>query len=285
MKSSIIFSFLLATVFITGCRKDDNPKVPDIERVPIPLITIKEGSDTKISGTDPASFSATFDVDVYYKFGDQPKQFDIVVIKNGDKSNPKVIQADITTFPTTVSVTGQQFIDMFGEGIELGDAFEISADVTTPDGKKYPGFPIGGTTYAPGIAALPGSNTTLRFAAPCLFDPEAYTSGDYEVIVDDWADYLPGDLVTVTKIDDTHYSFKYAADNAVPIIMEVNPVDNSITVASIMYGDYDGLEVTAASVPGDNSSADPCDVSFSVELNHVYSGGDLGNFIIKLKKQ
>jgi len=285
MKYSLIISLLFASVFIAGCRKDDNPKVPDLIHVPLPNITLADGAETKIPGGAPETFSTSFNVDVYFTQGTlQPKKMDIVAIKNGDKSNPKVIQADVTTYPTTITLTGQQLIDLFGEGIELGDAFEIGADITTPDGETYPAFPIGGVTYAPGIANQPGINTQLRFAAPCSFDPALYTSGDYEVVVDEWADFTAGDVIAVVQIDDTHYSFKYAADNAVPIVMEVNPVDNSITVEPTMYGDYGGLEVTATSVPGDNSAADPCDASLSVQLNHVYSGGDLGNYIIKLRK-
>jgi hypothetical protein len=281
MKYSLIFSFLFASLFIAGCRKDDNPKVPDLEQVPLPNITQTDGG-VKIPGDDPASFTASFDLDVYYKQGLQPKSMDVVVIRNGDKSNPKTLQADITTFPTSISVTGQQLIDLFGEAIGLGDAFDIGADVVTEDGTRYPAFPVGGVTYAPGIANLPGINTALRFAAPCLFDPAAYTEGDYEVITDEWADYAEGDVIPVVKIDDTHYSFKYAAANANPIIMEVDPATNKITVAPVMYGDYDGTEVTAESVEG--SEVDPCDVSFIVKLHHSFDGGDIGDFTIKFTK-
>lgn len=283
MKSSIIYSFLLAALFVAGCRKDDNPKVPELEEVPVPNITLKEG-EAKIPGDDPASFSATVTVDNYYKFGLQPKYFDLVVVKNGDKSNPKIIQGNITTFPTDVTITGQQLIDLFGENIGLGDAFQVGADVITLDDKKFAAFPEGGESYAPGIANLPGINTELRFAAPCLFDPSLFPAGDYEVVVDDWADYGEGDLVVVTKIDDTHYSFKYAADNAQPIVMEVDPADNSITVPPVVYGDYGGIVVTATGQPG--SEVDPCDGSFIVILNHTAAPpyGDLGNYKIHLRR-
>lgn len=283
MKSSIIFSVLLSALFIAGCRKDDNPKVPDLEKVPLPQITQTAGTD-KIPGDDPASFTATVKVDVYYKFGLQPKYIDLVVIKNNDKSNPRTIQANITSFPTDVAITGQQLIDLFGANIGLGDAFQVGADVVTQDDKRYPAFPDGGVTYAPGIANLPGINTQLRFAAPCLFDPALYTDGDYEVVSDDWGDYAAGTVVAVTKIDDTHYSFKYAASNAQPIVMEVNPVDNTITVPAVVYGDYGGIVVTAEGRPG--SEVDPCDVSFIVKLNHTAPPpyGDLGDYTIRLRK-
>jgi hypothetical protein len=286
MKSSIIYSLAFMALLIAACRKNDNPRVPDFQKVPLPVLTLDSNSGTKISGTDPLSFEATFSVDVFHKNGEYPKSFDIVVIKNNDKSNPKVIQAGVTTFPTNITVTGQMLTDLFGADIVFGDAFLVGADVITQADQKWEAFPNvpGGITYAPGIANEAGSTTTLRFAAPCVFDHTAYTSGDYEVVVDEWEDYAPGDIVPVTKIDETHYSFKYAASNANPIIMVVDPATNAITVAPTMYGDYDGLEVTATGVPGDDSEADPCDVSFSVKLNHVYSGGDLGDYVIKLKK-
>ena len=41
-----------------------------------------------------------------------PKQFDVVVVKNGDNSNPKIIQAAVTTYPTDNNITGQQLIDL-----------------------------------------------------------------------------------------------------------------------------------------------------------------------------
>jgi hypothetical protein len=52
-----------------------------------------------------------------------------------------------------------------------------------------------------------------------------------------------------------------------------------------MYGDYDGTQITAESVPGPNTGVDPCDVSFSVTLHHsLTAGGDIGDFTIKFRK-
>lgn len=284
MKLSIIYSFLLAAIVVSGCRKDDNAMVPDLQKVPIPLLTLADGAEVKIPGGEPSTFTTTFDVDTYFKNGELPEHLDVVVVKNGVKSNPKVIQAAVTTYPTTITLTGQQLIDLFGEEIGLGDAFDIGADVFTKDGKKFEAFPILGETYAPGIANLPGSNTQLRFAAPCLYDAASYTEGDYEVILDEWNDFGVGDPVAVKKIDDTHFSFKYAAANANPIVFEVNPADNSITIPSVMYGTYDGSEVTAVGAEG--SEVDPCDVSFKLVINHNAPdfGGDLGNYTIILRK-
>jgi len=282
MKSSLIFSFLLGALIISGCRKDDNPKVPDFEKVPVPLITLAEGSLDKIPVSDPASYSATIVIDRYFKNSPAPKQLDVFIIKNGDVTNQKPLQEGITSFPTNITVTGQQLIDFFGP-VEIGDQFTIGADVTTLGGSKIIAFSADHTTYAPGIFNMPGSSPELNLIAACVFDPANFTTGDYEVVVDEWEDYTPGDIITVTQIDDTHYSFEYAADNPNPIIMEVNPETSEVTVAPVMYGDYGGAEATAKSVEG--SEVDPCDTSFHLILNHdLPDFGFNGDFAITLKK-
>jgi len=285
MKSLLIFSFLLGALFISGCRKDDNPRVPDFQKVPLPLITLAEGSGDKIPVSDPSTFNSTVIVDNYFKNGEQPKQFDLVVIKNGDLANPKLLQGAITTFPTNFTITGQQLTDLFGT-IVLDDEFTIGADVTTLDGKTFNAFPADGIAYAPGIINLPGSSPelTLIGANICFFNAADFTAGNYEVVVDEWEDFAPGDVIPVTKIDDTHYSFEYNAANPNPIIMEINPDDNTITVAPVMYGDYGGAQVTAKSVEG--SEVDACNISFNLILNHDAPdfGGDLGDYAITLRK-
>lgn len=287
MKLSIFYSFLLAAIVITGCRKGDNPKVPDLTKAPIPLLTLDDSSDTKISGQEPEAFQAKFTVDVYFVNGELPKQLDLVVVKNGDAANAKTVLANITTWPVTFEITGQELIDLFGEAIELGDAFEFSTDVTTQNGTKIAAFPLaGGIPFAPGIYNMPGSSPLLRFAAPCPFDVEAYKA-DFFVVRDDWQDYningVENEDITVTYIDDTHLSFKYKADDAQPIIMEIDPLTNAITVAYQYYGNY-GDDYFVESIPGDLSAVDPCTTSISVNLHHSTAAGTADAVIVLQKK-
>ena len=287
MKYSIILSFLFAAVFMSGCRKDDNPKVPDFTKVPIPLLTLDSTSDDKISGLDPASFHAKFTVDVYFKNGEMPKQLDLVVVKNDDAANAKTVLANITSWPVTFEITGQQLIDLFGESIALGDAFEFSTDVTTQNGTKVAAFPLaGGTPFAPGVYNMPGSSPLLRFAAPCPFDAEAYKT-DFVVERDDWADYGEGDDIAVTVIDATHMSFKYKADGALPIIMTVDPVTNGVTITRQKYGSYGGDDYYVETAPDAESLVDPCNTTITLTLRHTLtdpSGGFFDGVIILAKK-
>jgi hypothetical protein len=278
-----IFSFLFIAIITVACRKDDNPKVPDFTKVPIPLLTLIPGSDTKISGLKPEAFQARFTVDVYFKNGELPQQLDLVVVKNNDEANAHVL-AIITSWPAEFTITGQQLIDLFGGPIVSGDIFEISADITTQTGLKVSAFsPLGGVTFSPGVFNMPGSSPVLTFAAPCRYEAQAYKT-DYIIERDDWGDYQPGEDIEITVIDDTHLSFHYKADGASPIIMEIDPMTNAVTVASQFYGNYNGDDYFAESIPGDDSFVDPCTTSISINIRHSTAVGTFDGIIVMTKK-
>ena len=71
-------------------------------------------------------------------------------------------------------------------------------------------FPSDGNpNYDPNVNTLPGLGPfTLQYGVFCNYDPSVY-DGDFVVVEDDWADYHPGDVVHITKIDNTHFSFEY----------------------------------------------------------------------------
>ena len=123
------------------------------------------GSDQSISAANPNAFSGKFRVGLYFPAGAPPKKYDVVVIKNNDKTNVKVIKADVTTFPTELTISGSQLATLFGSPIVAGDRFDISVDVTIYTGEKFEAFPVTGNAYAAGIAAQPGSSTFVRYNA------------------------------------------------------------------------------------------------------------------------
>lgn len=291
MKRIIIYSLYLFSVaaFFPACKKDVNGKLPELTSVPLPLIVKVTGTDQVISAQSPNTFSGKFTVGLYFPNDAPPKKFDVVVIKNNDKTNVKVIKADVTSFPTDVTVTGTQLAALFGSPIVLGDKFDISVDVTTYRGEKFEAFPVIGNSYAAGITAQPGASTLIRYEAVCQYIPSAY-QGSYQVVTDEWGDYTAGDIVQLTMIDNTHFSFKYLADGALPIIVTVNPVTNSVSVAKQVYGSgYGGAgwpygDISCESVPGVDDFVAPCAGTFSVVLKHTVAAGSFGNAKIVLKK-
>ena len=166
MKKIIILSLYIfsAAGLFTSCSKDVNGKLPEnVTQFPTPLVVKKAGSDQNITASNPNAFSGKVTVGLYFPNGALPKKYDVVVIKNNDKTKVKTIQADLTTFPSDITVTGTQLATLFGAPIVAGDRFDVSVDVTISSGEKFEAFPVTGNAYAAGIAAQPGSSTFVRY--------------------------------------------------------------------------------------------------------------------------
>lgn len=291
MKKLIIYSFLTLLI-VAGCRKEDNVRVPESAEVPLPLFTKDPTASLIISSETPDAFSGRFTIGLHYPEGLKPLKFDIVIRKNEVNASAKVLKSDIKAFPSLETVTGVQLREAFGT-IVLGDIFDIGVDVTTQDGKKYLAFPAKGTAYGTNVANIAGSRTIARYEAVCPFKMTEYgaigSTVPFVVEADGWNDYPAGSTVDVTIIDATHLSFFYpTADNIKPIVITVNPNDNSTSVDKIAFGDYgDGLIFSAVSVEGSLSNAVyPCKLTVGASLAFSGSnGGNYGTGVITLKKK
>lgn len=293
MKKIIIFSLCLfsAVILFDACRKEDNPKFPKLTRVPVPVMIVDASSDQFISPASPATFKIKFTIDKLFADDITPQKADIVIMKNGNTGNVKIVKENIT-LPSTIEITGQNLITLFGPIIGA-DQFDIGTDITLANGQKLLAFPAAGNSYASGMITeignvKPGAVTTLRYLMPCPFVASAY-NGNFIVVSDEWNDYTPGTVIPVTVVSATQISFKYNVDpgTAQPIIMTINPANNTISVAKQYYGSYGGTPVHAESVAGAASTVNPCDVSLSVRLKHTNPAGTTTYDIstIKLRKQ
>ena len=287
MKKVILYS-LLATTVLFSCRKSDNPKIPDLTRVPVPKIVVAANSEAVIDvSNDPALFKGKFDVGMLFPEEIPPQKMDIVIIKNGNKAVVKTFKTDVTSFPTTLDITGAQLVTLFGSPIKLGDFFDIGADIYLSNGLKIEAFPAVGTQFSGGTANIPGSSTFLRYAAICKFNIDDYT-GNFKVVLDEWDDYPVGTTITLTKVDATHLSFVYpTAFNVKPIVVTINP-NNSVAVTQVAFGRYSatGTLYVAETLPSVDNVVLPCDKTLSVRLTITTStGGGFGRtFLLVLKK-
>lgn len=286
MKSSIILSFLIA-VFFVSCRKDDNPKLPDLERVPVPLITKDTSGDDVILGQNPESFAGKFIVDLFFETDVKPQKIDVVVIKNGDKANVKIIQADVTTFPSTIEITGTQLATLFGAPLVAGDNVEIGADITTLSGKTYQAFPTDGEGYGSGVASVPGASTSIQYLVLCGFDKASF-NGNYSVAQDDWNDFAVGSPIEVkpgagdNEISITAYPSPDYGTNRKPMIIVVDPETFEVTVAEQVIGDYDGAP-PGATVRG-SGTVNPCGDNITLNLTINLGGDDYSDLVLILEK-
>ena len=124
MKKLLLYTLLVVTA-ATGCRKNDNPKLPDFTRVPLPSVTKDVTASVTISAAAPNTFNGKFVVDLFFKNDVKPAKLDIVIVKNGDNAGVKVLQAGLTTYPSTFTITGQQLNTLFGKAVVLGDKFDL----------------------------------------------------------------------------------------------------------------------------------------------------------------
>lgn len=290
MKRIIIFSlyFFSVAALFTACTKEGNGKVPELSNFPLPLVVKVAGSEQVISAQNPDAFVGKFTVGLYFPNDAPPKKLDVVIIKNNDKTNVKMLKTDVTTFPTEITITGTQLATLFNAPVVLGDKFDIGVDVTTYTGAKFEAFPVTGAPYAAGIAAQPGASTFVRYEAVCQYKPEDF-QGDFEVITDEWADYTPGEIVQLTQVDATHFSFKFRAADALPIVVTVNPNTNAVTVPKQVYGSgyppgWTFGNISAESVASVDNFVAPCSGTFSVILKHTVAAGSFGEFKLVLKK-
>jgi hypothetical protein len=303
MKKILSYGLLLMIVLFSACRKADNPKIPVLERVPVPSLSVVSGSSNVIIPSDIANYVGKVNVDLFFKSDIPPQKMDLVIFRNHDTTGQKILQAGITTFPSVITFTGPQLVTLFGT-VQTCDFFTIGVNITTKSGTLYEAFPkpvyLNGTAtsivpYGSGVAGqFGGVVTSLKYKTKVEYDPAIY-QGNFVVVQDDWADTNPGDPITLTKIDDTHFSFKYLSPgtptliNAVPIIVTVDPTTNTPSIAKQTVGTgwtYDKSQpVTVRTTPSASNSLSPCSGGLSLNLSWSQGTGEYGNIILSLKKK
>ena len=299
MKKTILYSLLLfgLAAMFHACRKDDVQPPPDT-RFPLPLITKDTTGDDFISGKDPASFLGKFVIDMYYGTEVLPQKVDIVVIRNDNKTNVKTIQANVTTFPASIQVTGTQLTTLFDSTIRLGDKFEIGADVTTINGQKFEAFPVTGNPYGADTSALPGSRFSIEYVADCVFDIASF-NGWYTVVGNtigggDWGDLKVGDGVAVSAGGNEISVFAYPYNQPLyivyPMICQVDPVTYDVTITRQIIGLNTIFSWPMIWAEPGTGTVSPCGdaITLNMTLSAVYNsppgGGYSGTGVLELRK-
>ena len=293
MKKFLSIILLTGLVIAAGCRKNDNPKLPEgIESVPFPQLTADATSDVLIQ--EVSDFKGKFTLDVYFKDQPKPKKMDLVVAMNGDYSVTKTLQADITSFPVTVDVTGPQLAALFGlqpEDVALGDYFEIRANMTLTNGKVLNGFIpsvydadsnlISLEPYGSDITNFPNSNLTITYKKVCALNIDDFV-GDFTLEDPDfYEDNLP---VTIERVGTTD-SLKltgYAGDPASVLYMIVDERTQTINIPKqvylpLLWGYHNAaLEGTG--------SIDACNIAITLKTTNTVTEGSFGTFTSKIRK-
>lgn len=290
MKNLVLYTLVIATLF-TACRKSDNPKLPELARVPVPSLTKDASSPASIVVSDLNNFVGKVNVGLFFKDDIPPQKMDLVMNKNGNKSTLKVIKADITSFPAVVSFTGPELKAAFGT-VETCDFFEVGVNITTKDGTVYEAFPAIGNAYGAGVAGqFNGVQTMLTYNTKVEYDPSVY-SGDFVVVSDEFQDFAPGSTVTLTRISNTEFTFlQPAVKNPIAIKVTVNPETLQVSITKQKIGDWFLWEpaytnpnaATKAANPANKVT--PCTQTLSIAIDYTVDQGSFGEYILVLKKK
>jgi hypothetical protein len=285
-KISILLAFILGAVTgFQGCTKDDGaiPSRVTVENVPALATTIDASGSQAIDLLNLSTFAGKFKVDIYFAGTTPPAKIDISVRKNGsntNNTNVKVFKTNITTIPVTLTVSAAEITALFGT-IALGDYFDFAPDIYVGE-KKYEAFPAVAAGSGPGVVAMPLNSEAARFSAICAYNGDTYT-GVFKVIKDDWQDWFPGDNVTLTKVDATHFSFidPFAiAATPVPIVVTVNTANNQASIPKTVIGTlwnygsptYSNPAVATSSTAA-NSFVSPCDKQVTLSMLYYWGAG------------
>lgn len=288
--SIYLATFIGAIIALTSCSKNDGPITNKVTINDVPAITTKidaSGSQA-IDMLNLASFNGKFSVDLYFPGTTPPTKVDIVVRKNGSAANVKVFKAGITTMPSTFSVTTADLQTLFGAAITLGDTYDFAPNIYVGD-KMFEAFPATGAGTGAGVIAMPGFSEFSRFAAICAYDPAIY-QGNFVVVSDGFGDFTPGEVVALTKIDNTTFSFvdPYVT-SPLPIIVKVNTLNNQLTIAKQKIGNaftwnlgYTNPNMAVAA--GATSVATPCSKGLTLAIAYTVDQGSFGTYNLVLRK-
>ena len=290
-KINLLTALTLGSLMMSvGCSKDDGAikKKVSIEEVPVVTTSVDASGSQAIDLLNLGGFAGKFKVALYFPGATPPSKVDIVVRKNGSNANVKLYKADVTTLPAIYTVTSADLAAIFGTPVVLGDTYDFAPNLYVGD-KKYEAFPATGNGTGAGVIGMPLFSEFARFSAICAYDPLIY-QGNFVVVSDAFGDFSPGEVVPITKIDNTHISFidPYAT-NPLPIIITVNPLNNQVTITKQKIGDKFVWNSTytnpnAAVAASAASFVAPCSKTIDLAITYTVDQGSFGTFLLKLKK-
>jgi len=149
------------------------------------------------------------------------------------------------TLPQLVGTNSYLFADIFSalsispSDLKPGDVIKAKFIATTPDGRTFSEDNTVGTLPTSGSSAFTRSiNTTIA----CVFNPAHFTGGTWKVALDEWQDYLPGDVISVKPgpgaNDLTLGIFATDVSHKDIVITVSNTNTGAVTIAKQDYGGY-----------------------------------------------
>lgn len=242
---------LLFVFIAVSCTNDGGDSVINLSEGALPNITKDAGTDQginilKIENGEDLNLGLTLNVAT-----GQVASMDVVgyFTKNGVVTKA-VLQPNVTTFPAKLNYKKADLVKAFPNFLSFGttDKLIITADLTLKNGTVIKTFTDkGAPNYGSDIANSTIWIVSQTYTALCPFADASVFAGDYEVVQDQWEDYVPGDVIhAVYNPADGTYSFRllsntniYIANSATAyLLVTINPATNAVTVKSSEIYNY-----------------------------------------------
>jgi hypothetical protein len=234
-KLKIILLVSIGFFLMTNCQKDPELNMPTLKKSVIPKVTKDPAKDQNISFLDLAGFKGGVLVNTYYP--DLPKSMDLMVTMNDDQKNTAVLQANISTYPTTVNFDLAKLVEILPglnaiDELQLGDYFKFFVNLTLEDGMVVNGNDTLYDGFNSSIANLPGSSLNVKYTVACPLDP-AMTVGSYHSVSADWA--TEGDITITADADDPNTVYVSGLETMEglteiqPLPMHIDPLSYAVT--------------------------------------------------------
>lgn len=296
MRNKIIAWFIcLITFFASSCVKEKPSLFND--SVVGAYLSFIGGTSSAVQKLDYSSIATATATIKVKNVGSPADKINIYVGTSSDKSTWKLIKTVSFTDSTTLTVNGAELAKALGvapTALQPGTTFTFYNEVVTKDGKMF--------SAANTADDFQGQNSykiafVWRASVSCNFNVTPF-AGNFVVVKDTWQDTNPGDIIVLTAIDATHFSFDYNPTNhsgtlvgSKPIIVAVNPATSIATIALQDVGTrwtYDPVGSTPPPTirtnPAVPSSVNSC--TGTISLNVIWSelGTDYPS-VFNLKKQ
>jgi hypothetical protein len=292
--------FITMVLFFTGtifsCKKDASDQLSgDVKELGRgAYLTLDKANKVWVDPTKTATETVSFEVSGY---GDPIDSIVTYISLDGstDKAQWRRVKSTVMGENQKATVTVQVAVVLSGLGIApasygAGDEITLFNEVVTKDKKR---FSIANT------AAEFESNSNYRQAARVVLiatGPVDFSKieGDYEVIVDQWVDYFPGDPIyvsanaaarTITIEDWPYVRTNFASSNRYDMTLTVDPNNGIATRAKQVAGSYsNGGTVYSVETIGNNNFVISEAGIITLIINITSPVADQGNYRLRLRK-
>jgi len=285
-----IFKIFLVSVLILSCTDDDKvlPTFQDYENGAY-LREISLTSD-KFNLLDLASSS--FEVELELVTVDAVQSVNVYASYAGTNNVAEILVGTMDPAGFSPSQTfSMSALDLFAalgvatEDLLPSDAVTARFEVELTDGRTFSNSNssanIGGGSYKSPFAY------SIEFSCP-LLDASLF-DGDYEVVIDEWADYGAGDIIPVVFVSE--FTFRILAtenpfiSNAATAYMEIT-INEAAEIVDVTYNEIFDFGVPIIPTDGGGGTVSSClgNISVNIKWLRPSDSASYGTYNFTLKK-